>query len=457
MKRFSQAGFRLAAPRGRAATRIAAFVAALALCCVFAGCSVAPVPIAQKYAAQMNEYAELAVQKGAAIQPGQTLVIHSPVECAAFAELCADKAYEAGAAYVTVQWADSAIKRGVLANGGAEQYEKYAADNQPFYENYLSDADAHLYLLSDDPNALAGVDPAALSAFSKVNGAAMAQYNKARLSFALRWSIVGIPNQAWAQQVFPDKSADEALDSLWDAVLKTARVDGSGNCIQVWDDHLAEMDANTKRLNELDLASLHYTNSLGTDLTIELPEGYRFMSGGQETPDGQFFIPNIPTEEVFSAPLRTGVNGVVYASLPLVYNGTVIEGISFTLKDGKIVESHADKNGEVLEQLLDTDANARYLGEVALVPYDSPISQMGTLFYNTLYDENASCHLAFGSAYADCLAGGVDMTDDELLAHGLNVSSQHIDFMVGTADLSIVGTTRAGEQVVIFKDGNFAW
>ena len=215
--------------------------------------------------------------------------------------------------------------------------------------------------------------------------------------------------------------------------------------------------AHSKALNSMNLVQLHYTNSLGTDLTLGLPQGYRFVSGGEVATDGYAFIANMPTEEVFSAPHRLKADGKVVASMPLIHNGSTIEDFGMTFKDGKVVDFYAAKGYDILKGIIDTDEGAARLGEIALVPHDSPISNMNTLFYNTLFDENASCHLALGRAYGSCVEGGDSLSEEEKLAAGINCSAEHVDFMIGTPDLSIIGTDDQGNQIVIFKDGNFAF
>ena len=245
------------------------------------------------------------------------------------------------------------------------------------------------------------------------------------------------------------------MEQLWDAIFQAVRVSGDGTAVEKWEQHLATLHQRLETMNRLNFKTLHYTNALGTDLTVELPEGHIWEAGDDITLSGQSFIANIPTEELFTAPLKTGVNGVVYSSMPLVHDGAIIDKFHFVVKDGKIVEAHAEKGEETLKGAISVDEGASYFGEVALVPYDSPISNQKILFYNTLFDENAACHIAFGEAYP-CLEGGKKMSKDELKAHGLNDSFTHVDFMIGTADLSIVGTTHDGQQVPIFVDGNFA-
>ena len=245
------------------------------------------------------------------------------------------------------------------------------------------------------------------------------------------------------------------MEALWDAIFQAVRITGDGRAVDRWQEHLDTLEKRLEKLNALHLKSLHYTNSLGTDLTVELPEGHIWESGGDRTLSGRSYIANIPTEEIFTSPLKTGANGVVYASLPLVHDGNVIDKFHFVVKEGKIVEAHAEQGEETLRAAVGVDEGAAYFGEVALVPYDSPISNQGLLFYNTLFDENAACHIAFGEAYP-CLEGGQRMSKDELKARGLNDSITHVDFMVGTPDLSIVGTTKDGREVPVFINGNFA-
>ena len=247
------------------------------------------------------------------------------------------------------------------------------------------------------------------------------------------------------------------MEKLWDAILASVRVDGSGNAVRRWREHLDTLQVRVDKLNAMELESLHYTNRLGTDLTIRLPEDHVWGGGDGVSRGGIHFIANMPTEEIFTAPLKNGIDGVVYAAMPLVLAGDVVDKFHFVVKEGKITEVHAEVGEEKLKAETTLDEGASYFGEVALVPYNSPIRNQELLFYNTLFDENAACHLAFGEAYAECIRGGEEMSKEELKAHGLNDSITHVDFMVGTADLSITGRTRKGEEVAIFTDGNFAF
>ena len=257
--------------------------------------------------------------------------------------------------------------------------------------------------------------------------------------------------------MFPDCSPEAAVEKLWAAILSAARISETENPISAWHAHIERLQQRTAFLNAQAFTELHYRNGLGTDLRIALPEGHIWMGGAEHSAAGTLFAANIPTEEVYTMPMRTGVNGTVFTSKPLHYNGNLIEDFSLTFRDGKVVGYDAEQGHEHLKELLETDEGASYLGEVALVPHDSPISQSGILFYNTLFDENASCHLALGKAYPTCIKNGKNMTKDELCQHSVNHSIVHEDFMIGTADLTVIGRKRSGETVTIMEHGNFAF
>ena len=406
--------------------------------------------------AKMNEYARLLVEVGLRVQKGQTLVLDCPVEHAWFARLCAEAAYDLGCREVVVDWHDTAIMRQKFLRAADEVFDEFPAWRTRFLTDYAEAGAASLRIGGSDPEALRGVAPERLARSRRAAEQPLERYRKLYMGNAVPWCIASIPVPAWAKTVFPDCPEGEAMEKLWDAILTSVRVTGDGKAMDRWRAHLDLLEARKNRLNALRFKSLHYTNALGTDLRVELPEDHLWVAGGSQTPRGQFFVPNMPTEEIFTAPVRTGVNGVVYAALPLVENGNIIEGFHFVVQDGKIVEFHAVRGEEYLRAAISLDEGASYFGEVALVPYDSTISNMDLLFYDTLFDENARCHLAFGAAYPECIRGGTDMTREELLSHGLNDSIQHSDFMIGTPDLSIVGTTHDGEEVPVFVDGNFA-
>ena len=274
---------------------------------------------------------------------------------------------------------------------------------------------------------------------------------------AFPWCIGALASPAWAKRVFPDKPETEALAALWERIFMAVRVTGDGTAVEKWHQHQENLQRRVKILNDYAFDRLHYYNALGSDFTVGLCKGHIWCAGGEHSAHGQFFMPNMPTEEIFTAPDRNRCEGVIYAALPLSKDGNVIENIRFVVKDGQIVEASATANEELLRKSIAVDEGASRFGEVALVPYDSPISNSKTLFYNTLFDENAACHLAFGEAYPMTVEGALDMSEEERRAHGLNTSITHVDFMVGTADLSIDGYTADGRCVPVFRDGNFVF
>ncbi len=403
---------------------------------------------------KLQEYAELLVKIGIGLQKGQNLVISSPVECAHFARLCAHCAYESGAREVIMNWSDDQLGREKYLYADDAVFDSVPRWRAAFYNDYAEEGANYLAISASDPETLKGVDPDRLLRAQQSSAKALDPFYRKQMQNGFAWCIASVPIPSWAKKVFPDEAESVAVERLWDAIFEAVRI--GGGAVDAWREHLATLDARRAKLNDLRLLRLHYENALGTDLTIELPEGHIWASGAGKTPGGQTFIANMPTEEIFTAPRKDGVNGVVYASKPLVENGNIIEGFHFVVKDGRIEEFHAERGEEFLRAALEVDEGARYFGEVALVPYDSPISNQNLLYFNTLFDENASCHLAFGEAYGECIEGGTAMSREELQAHGLNDSIAHCDFMIGTRDLHITGETRDGATVEIFKDGNFA-
>ena len=404
---------------------------------------------------KLREYAQLLVRVGLNVQRGQTLVISAPVECAYFARMCAAEAYDAGCREVVMNWHDDALSRMKYLHADGAVFDDVPLWRRHFFNDHALEGAAYLAISATDPENLKGVDPKRIVRAQQASGKALKDFDRLQMCGGFPWCIASIPIPSWAKTVFPEASEDEAMAKLWDAIFAAVRINGDGTCVEKWRAHLETLQTRLEKMNQLDFVSLHYTNSLGTDLTVELPEGHIWEAGNDVTLSGQAYIANIPTEELFTSPLKTGVNGVVYAALPLVNDGNIIDKFHFVVRDGKIVEAHAEVGEEFLRSAISVDEGACYFGEVALVPYDSPISNQKILFYNTLFDENAACHIAFGEAYP-CLKGGQQMTKEELKARGLNDSITHVDFMVGTPDLSIVGTTHDGRQVPVFVDGNFA-
>ena len=404
---------------------------------------------------KLQEYARLLVRVGLNVQRGQTLVISSPVECAYFARLCAAEAYAVGCKEVVMNWHDDALGRMKYLYADDAVFDDVPLWRRHFFNDYAQEGAAYLAISASDPENLKGVDGSRIIRAQQASGKALKEFDRLQMCSGFPWCIASIPIPSWAKTVFPDDGEERAMERLWDAIFRAVRISGDGKAVEKWQAHLKTLHARMEKLNALKFKSLHYTNALGTDLTVELPEGHIWEAGNDVTLSGQEYIANIPTEELFTSPLKTGVNGVVYASLPLVHDGNIIDGFHFVVKDGKIVEARARQGEETLQAAIAVDEGASYFGEVALVPYDSPISNQKILFYNTLFDENAACHIAFGEAYP-CLEGGQKMSKEELKARGLNDSITHVDFMVGTPDLRIVGTTNDGREIPVFENGNFA-
>ena len=403
---------------------------------------------------KLKEYAELLIRIGINLQKGEELLIHAPVDVAPFARLCVDAAYAAGAGDVTVVWSDDAVTRAHFLRAEERFFEFTPEWRKHLMNDYARAGVPRLFIEASDPTNLADVSPERILKNARVKGEDFAEFRRLETTGFFPWCIASVPVKSWADKVFPHD--EDAVERLWDAIFATVRVSGDGSAVSAWEKHLAMLTARTEKLNAYKFTSLHYTNSLGTDLTVRLPEGHVWQSGEDKTPKGRTFVANMPTEEIFTAPLKTGVDGVVYASLPLIEDGNMIKDFHMVVKEGKIVEVHAKEGEEILKNSISVDEGASYFGEVALIPYDSPISNQKILYYETLFDENAACHLAFGAAYP-CIEGGADMSEEELAAHGLNVSKQHTDFMIGTPDLSIVAHCKDGKTVQIFKDGTWAF
>lgn len=395
-----------------------------------------------------EKYADLIIRAGLNVQKDQIVVIRCSVEMSDFVKLVAKACFQVGAKDVVVRYSDDEINRMRYQTKNCMPYD-YEAE---FLNEMALKGACFLSLVGEDPDAMKGVDPSLLSNFAKELRLKTQPYRDKLDYLKSSWCVASVPTMAWAKKVYPNSKAP--LDDLWDAVLKVSRVD-EGNAIENWNKHRASFEKRVNILNQLDIQSVHYTNDLGTDLVVELPDHYIFAGGGSFLENGNYYFPNIPTEEIFSAPKKNGVNGKLYSALPLAYNGAIVKDFWFEFKDGKVIDYDAKEGKDVLTSILNTDEGARYLGEIALVPYGSPISALDTLFYETLIDENASCHFALGASYNECIKDGLKMSEEELLEHGMNQSYTHVDFMVGTSDLSIEASLKNGEKLFIFKDGKY--
>lgn len=404
----------------------------------------------------LAKYARLIVNTGLNLQSNQILVINSPIECAQFTRLVSQMAYEMGAKDVVVQWRDELFSKIRFLHAPEEVFDEFPEWQKEFYLSYVHQGAAFLSISASDPELMQDVKPERMTKAQKASSTALKDYRERLMSNKNVWCVVSIPTAAWAKKIFPLLSEEASIDKLWEVIFKTVRVDTEDPAAS-WDDHKTKLKARMDFLNSLALKSLHYTNSLGTDLSIELPKDHIWLGGSDLTLEGLEFIANMPTEEVFTLPAKTGVNGKAVSSMPLNYNGNLIEQFSLTFKDGKIVDYSAAKGYETLKTMIETDEGSHFLGEVALVPYDSPISNANILFFNTLFDENASCHLAIGKAYPVCLKQGDHMSQEELGKSGVNDSLLHVDFMIGTNDLEILGRSSDNQEIQIFKHGNFVF
>ena len=404
---------------------------------------------------RLERYAELLVVKGCALKQGQELFVRSPLEVAAFTRKVVACAYAHGAKLVTVQWGDQQTDRLAYDNAPQEVFDTMPEWAALRNNSMARNGAAVLTILSDDPQIMKGVDQRKVMARIVAGHAQCKEFYDALDRGRCVWCIAGAASPAWARQVFPQLGEQEALEALWEAILDPSRV--TDDPAAAWDEHRASFDARKAWLDKQGFSALHYTAPNGTDLTVGLIEGSHWEGGGQEGADGTYFFPNIPTEEIFTSPHRLRTSGTVHSALPLIYNGSPVEDFWIRFEEGRAVDWDARVGKEVLSGIIETDDNSRYLGECALVPFDSPIRNTGILFLETLYDENASCHLALGKGFPEVLEGGYDMGDDELLEAGLNDSAAHVDFMIGTGDLSIDGIRPDGVSVPVFRNGNWAF
>lgn len=403
----------------------------------------------------LKKYAKLAVKTGVNIQENDILVINSPIETSEFARLIAEEAYNLGAKDVVVHYGDQKLTKIKLQNSSIDTISDIPEWFGESYNYYARIGACFISISASDPDGLKGISVDKIGAHQKARSLALKEYYENSMSNKNRWCVISYPTLEWAKKVFPELSDKDAFDKLFKAILDASRVT-TEDPIKAWEEHNSNLQKSLDFLNSKNIKTLHYTSSNGTDLTIELPYNHSWAGGLEESTSGIGFNANIPTEEVFTLPKNSGVNGIVYSSKPLSYGGNLINNFSLTFKDGKVVDFTAKEGYDVLKQMLDSDEGAKYLGEVALVPYDSPISNSNLIFFNTLFDENAACHLALGRAYP-CYKDVETLSKEELEERGTNNSNIHVDFMIGTKDLSITAITNTGETVQIFKNGNWAF
>jgi len=402
----------------------------------------------------LEKYAELAVKIGLNVQPEQTVVIMTPISCAEFVRKLTEKAYEAGARDVVVDWDDDEVKAIRLRKAPDATLEQYPMWKAKGLEELAEQGSAFLQIYAPNSDLLKGIDPERIAKSSKAAAAAREGFLKYLRNSQVNWLMVSIPTPEWAAKVFPELAPQERTERLWEQIFKLTRADAA-DPVAAWQAHIATLTEKQHLLNGRRYKALHL-RAEGTDLTVELAKRHTWVSAGSRTENGTFYVPNMPTEEVFTMPYKPGVNGTVRSTKPLSYNGTLIDRFSLTFENGKVVHATAEQGEEMLQKLLDMDEGARYLGEIALVPFDSPVSNSNIIFYNTLFDENASCHIALGNSYPFCLEGGTTMSPEELSENGYNKSLIHVDFMIGSPDMDIDGITEDGTREPLFRQGNWA-
>ncbi|RNF38426.1 aminopeptidase [Planococcus salinus] len=403
---------------------------------------------------KLEQYAELTVQVGLNLQPGQPVMINTTTDAIDFTRLVVRKAYEAGAKRVYVNYEDPIQTRLHFDLAPDEAFQEFPKWVVVQRDEIIEAGGAFLWIDAEDPDLLTGVSSKRLSDHQKAAGKALERYRQAVGTDKVAWSIVAVPSEKWAKKVFPDLPEEQQIAALWNAIFKTVRI-GDRNAVEHWKAHIEALEHRAALLNDKKYEKLHYT-APGTDLTITLPEPHIWLTGASKTPEGVHFIANMPTEEVYTVPVKRGVDGYVRNTKPLVYQGNIIDDFTLTFEKGKIVKAEAGTGQDLLDEMIASDNGACYLGEVALVPQQSPISETGILFFNTLFDENASNHLAIGDAYPTCYRGARDLERTELETLGLNTSIIHEDFMIGSSAMDIDGIRRDGTKEPIFRKGNWA-
>lgn len=404
----------------------------------------------------LDLYARLAIQVGINLQKGQRVVINTPIQAAEFTRRLVREAYAAGAYDVVVDWRDDAVSLIELQMASEEALED--VPEWLVHKNETLTLDqraARISVVAPTPDIFKDVPPERLSRAMGARQKALHRVQEATMSMKTSWLVISPSTAAWAAKVYPEESAETAEGHLWEDIFRLCRIDRE-DPVAAWEAHIKDLKKRADFLMEADIRSLHYTGP-GTDLVVELPKGHIWRSAEETTESGVDCVVNIPTEEAYTMPKRDGVNGTVRATLPLNYNGVTVENIRLEFKDGEIVKYDADAGLEALRSIIETDEGGRRLGEVALVSQDTPIASSGRLFYNTLFDENASCHLAIGAAYPNCLEGGTEMTAEALFAAGANRSMTHVDFMIGSDALDITARTRDGKEVPILRKGLWAF
>ena len=403
----------------------------------------------------LQEYAKVVANIGARVQKGEIVIIRPQLDQPEFVTMVDEECYKAGAKEVIVRWSHDQISRLHYKYQTVSNLGKVDMISLAQYKYMVKYLPTVIHIISEDPDAMKGINQ------MKIAKAQQRIYPKIKKYIddaegKYKWTIAAVPGKAWAKKVFPQLSEEEAMDKLWEAILHTARIEENKG-VQNWEEHNNILVSKREKLINMRLKALHYKASNGTDFHVELDPNRKWGAGIETAPNKGEYNPNMPTEEVFTSPMMGKCEGKLVASLPLSYNGELIEDFSISFKDGKVSEVKARKNQKLLEQMVSMDEGASMLGEVALVPFESPINESGILFYNTLFDENAVCHVALGMGFRELVPNSEGMTTEELKAIGLNDSMIHVDFMIGTRDLDIVGEDEKGNKIQIFKNGTWAF
>lgn len=402
---------------------------------------------------RLDRYAALLVRVGVNIQPGQRLLLSTDVECAPLARLVTKHAYDAGASLVNVVFSDAPTTRIRLTHAAPDHLSEFPEWRARLWHETAGCGDAFLHVTSEDPALLADLNPDHVDRERLARQTSLRPFSELLRRNAFAWCRAAAPSPAWAARVFPDLPPEDALRRLWDDVFTVCRADAE-DPVETWRAHVDDLARRADELNTRRYHALHFRGP-GTDLTVGLADAHLWVGGASHTPGGVPIVPNIPTEELFTAPHRARVDGVVRATKPLSLSGTVVEGIELRFEAGRVVEARATRGEEVLVRALDSDDGARFLGEVALVPVSSPVARTGTLFLDSVYDENAACHLAFGASYRENFVGGEALTEDEVATLGGNDSVTHVDFMIGGAEVDVDGLRPDGSVDPLLRDG--AW
>lgn len=403
----------------------------------------------------LRQYARLIAQKGGNVQKGQDVIISASLDQPEFVTMVAEECYRCGARKVTVDWTHQPLTKLNYQKRSVKTLSKMEDWEIEKLKHHVETLPVRIYLESDDPDGLRGINQEKVSKASQARYKILKPFREA-MDNKYQWCIAAVPGAAWAKKVFPGVNKFKAMEMLWEAILYTSRVDGDP--VAAWEAHNKDLADRCAYLNSLGIKTLEYRSANGTDLKVGMIEDALFMGGSEKAQgSGIEFNPNIPSEEAFVSPMKGEAEGIVYSSKPLSYRGELIENFSVRFEGGRAVEVHAEKNEELLRKMISMDEGAAYLGECALVPYDSPIRNSGILFYNTLFDENAACHLALGRGFTNVLKDYDQYTTEECYAKGINQSMIHVDFMIGTEDLSITAVTRDGRRVAIFENGNWAF